>query len=164
MERTPEANGGNEATPASRKSKQPLYLRLYFRRHMVEIVRMFGHASIPIEQAREQLRPLVETYGKTAMEDAAEEILFIDDSQSPAIVRLTDEARQLAIPLIGRLPEHRNAESPSAAVCHPTVMTPPTEPAPTESAPVPISPASQAPARKRRSKPGRKRPAKRDSR
>lgn len=77
---------------------------MYFKQHLTDLVRLFGNSEIPLPEAREKLKPLVDKYGKELMESAAEEIIFIDGSHDHAIARLTDDARKLAVQLIGRPP------------------------------------------------------------
>jgi len=103
MERPPPPS---EPAPEGRKSSQrPLYLRMYSQRHLVDLVRLVGYCDIPLDDMRERVKPLVETYGRSVMEAATREILIVDDGQSPPVVRLTEEARRLAVQLLGRPPQ-----------------------------------------------------------
>ena len=70
---------------------------------MTEVVQLFGYESIPVEEARERLKPLVEKYGKETIADATAELVQIESCQTP-VARLTDEVRLLARQMIGRPP------------------------------------------------------------
>lgn len=83
------------------RPREPLYLRMFFQSHLTDLVRAFGYDEIPLEDAREKLKPLVAKFGREKMEAAAEEIIVIDESKSPAVVRLTDHARKLAVQILG---------------------------------------------------------------
>src|SRR5258708_18097098 len=95
----PPAESPPEQTAA--RPREPLYLRLFYQSHLTDLVRLFGYSEIPDEEARKKLKPIVEKYGKKKMEAAVEEIVFIDDTKSPAVARLTDHARKLALQILG---------------------------------------------------------------
>lgn len=99
---------------------EPLWWRILSQEHMVALVRMFGHRELSIEEARTQMKELVERYGKEIMVAAAEEIVEQDGRGKVQIARLTERARNLAVQLIGRAPQ---------AECSASTATPPsTEP------------------------------------
>lgn len=116
-----------EQTP--KRPQEPLVMRMYYKQHLVDLVRLFGYSEMPMDEAREKLKPLVEKYGQTIMADAAEEIIFIDNAKMPAVARLTDHARKLAVGILGsprkttpvptppepRVTETPPAQSPSSA-------------------------------------------------
>lgn len=88
MERTTDQT---EPTPEGRKPPQrPLYLRMYCQQHLIDLVRLFGYRDIPLDDVRERLKPLVETYGRPVMQAATGEILLVDDGQTPPVVRLAE--------------------------------------------------------------------------
>lgn len=105
MERSGTPDGADEKTATPKKAKQPLWQRMYFQPHMTEIVRRMGYAELPVDEAANRLRPLFETFGRPSIEEGAAELITIDDTQSPAIARLSDEARKLAVQILGRPPE-----------------------------------------------------------
>jgi hypothetical protein len=90
---------GPEQSP--NRSRDPLYLRLYFQQHLTDLVRLFGYREVPLDEARESLKPLNERYGLDTMKTAVEEIIFVDGSSDPPIARLTDHARKLAVGILG---------------------------------------------------------------
>jgi hypothetical protein len=122
--------GEGETTCSSRKSKQPLWHRMYFQRHLTDIIRAFGYESVPIEEARERVKPLVETYGRPLIEAGTEELIVVDNSQSPVVARLSDEARKLAVQILGRPPQPRSEQTPSSTVDRLTETTCPPEATP----------------------------------
>lgn len=106
------SNSDDPAQPPQKRPREPLYLRMYFQSHLTDLVRLFGYREISLDQARKELTPLIEKYGKQVMVDAAEEIVFIDNSKTPEVARLSDQARKLARQLLGRPPELANGSSP----------------------------------------------------
>lgn len=93
--------GETEPAQSPSRSRDPLYLRLYFQQHLTELVRLFGYRDVPLDEARELLKPLNETYGLDTMKIAAEEIIFIDGSSDRPIARLADHVRKLAVGILG---------------------------------------------------------------
>jgi hypothetical protein len=107
MERPQEASTAEEATHTGKKPKAPLWQRMYFQRHMTDVVRAFGYRSVPLEETRDLLKPLLDTYGRTLVQSATDEIIVIEGPHETPVARLTDEARKLAIQILGRPPEQR---------------------------------------------------------
>lgn len=103
-----------DQTPVRKQPRAPLVLRMYAQRHMVDVVRLFGYAEIPVDEARRRIRELVEKYGRAAVEAATDEIVFVDDSKQPAVARLSDEARRLVIQILGR-PTAAGSDTPAEA-------------------------------------------------
>jgi hypothetical protein len=118
---------------------------------MTEIVRLMGYDELPLDDARERLRPLLAEYGKERIEEGCAELITIDDAREPAVARLSDEARKLAVQILGRPREQRD-EVPSVTACEEVTEPAPAEPAPTESPPAPETATSSVPKRKSRSK------------
>jgi hypothetical protein len=90
---------------------QPLYLRMYFRPHLVEVVRMVGYEGVPLAEAQKKTKEFREKYGEKMKE--AEELVTIDASKEPHWVRLTDEVRKFAYQLLGPPPEAKPQPAPS---------------------------------------------------
>ena len=87
-----------------KKKGPPLYERLHYKDHYVEIVRLVGYGGFSLPDARNALKPLSEKYGQQTVMNATDEILILDTSQDPHLFRLTDEARNLAWPILGPVP------------------------------------------------------------
>jgi hypothetical protein len=113
MERSPEMTP-DESPVTARKSKAPLWQKMYFQQHMIAIVRLMGYDELTLDDARERLRPLLEVHGKALIEEGAAELLTINVTHTSATARLSDEARALAIQILGR-PKDQAAALPSPA-------------------------------------------------
>jgi hypothetical protein len=147
MERTDSSDGIDESVATPKKAKQPLWQKMYFQRHMTAIVRLMGYDELPLDDARERLRPLLAEYGKERIEEAAADLITIDSTREPALARLSDEARKLAVQILGR-PRECSDENPS----EPAAVTSPSEPVPVLTAPASDPASTSVPARKRRSR------------
>lgn len=81
--------------------QRPLALRLYFDPTLTAVVRLVGYEGLPVEEARAQLSPLVERFGKEKVNAAIQELLEIDAAPTPPRARLKAEARRLVWQLLG---------------------------------------------------------------
>ncbi len=86
------------------RKPQPLYIRLYYEPHFVDLVRLIGYQGLAVPDAKERLKPLNAQYGQEKMKAAAREILRVDTAQDPPRALLTEEARRLAWQLLGPPP------------------------------------------------------------
>ena len=89
-----------EARKRDRSGKQPLYIRLYFRRHMTELVQLLGYRDVPLDEIQPQLASLAEQYGQETMEAATEEIMDIVEVRQ-TFARLKEEIRPIARQILG---------------------------------------------------------------
>lgn len=80
-------------------------MRLYFRRHMTAMVRLFGYAGLSIDEAKARLLPLREEFGDAKIADACEELLDIDHSRLPHMASLKRSVLALARALLGPPPD-----------------------------------------------------------
>jgi hypothetical protein len=80
---------------------QPLYIRLYFEAHLLELVRLIAYRALPVAEAKEQLTPLVQRYGKEKINAAIKELLEVDRTCDPPLARLNRTAREAAWQLLG---------------------------------------------------------------
>ena len=85
-----------------RTKKKPLWCRIIYDVQMVALVRLLGHAGMPLKEMRDKAKPLVEKFGRERLQEAADEIVETIGDGDDAIVRLTEQAQKLAIQLIGR--------------------------------------------------------------
>ncbi len=85
-----------------RTKKKPLWCRIIYDDQMVALVRLLGHAGMPLKEMRDKAKPLVEKFGRERLQEAADEIVETVGDGDDAIVRLTEQAQKLAIQLIGR--------------------------------------------------------------
>ena len=113
--------------------KQPLYIRLYFRRHMTELVQLLGYRDVPLDEIEPQLVSLAEQYGQESMDAATEEIMEIVEVRQ-TFARLKDEARRVARQVLGPPPDSAAAPlahpPPPASALPATVSEPPEQSTP----------------------------------
>ena len=116
------AESSPQSSPSRKKTgsgKQPLYIRLYFRPHMTELVQLLGYRDVPLEEIKPQLASLDETYGHETMVSAAEELVeTVVVTQTFA--RLKEEVRRVARQILG--PPPSPTEAPVSLV---SMTTPP---------------------------------------
>jgi hypothetical protein len=103
-----------------REKRPPLWWRITFEEHMVALVRLLGHEGVPVKDLRETAKPLVEKFGRVRLQAAADEITETVGDGDNAVVRLTEQARKLAVHLIGpfkpaTMPQAGSFESSSRA-------------------------------------------------
>ena len=121
-------------------------MRMYFRKHMTDVVRAFGYQELSREEACRRIEPLIATYGKPDIEAACTEIV---EATPDGLWRLTADARRLAVGILGR---------PKPITAEPQPAEQPVEVAPTFVVTEPASPTkTKAPKRASRKS------AKRDS-
>ncbi len=89
---------------SSSGSKQPLVIRLYFDRCLTEVAQLIGYNDVPVDQARERLKPLIERFDKQRLQSAAEELLDVDSSKQPPVARLKADVAKMAFQLLGPRP------------------------------------------------------------
>ena len=85
----------------------PLYLRMYFQKHLTALVRLIGYDIVPVTEFKQRIKPLSDRFGKQLIREAVDEILDVSYDSQPATVRLTPHARKIAIGLLGRPPEEK---------------------------------------------------------
>lgn len=102
----------------STRKQNPLYLRMYFQTWMTELVQLIGYRDVPIDEAREKLKPLIDRHGKQRMMEACEELVEVDASKKPTVARLKAEVSKLAFQILGPRPVVVPA-APEAAVTSP---------------------------------------------
>ena len=48
----------------TRAAKEKLLLQMYRLAHWIELIRFFGYQTLPMEKARQGIKPIAEKYGK----------------------------------------------------------------------------------------------------
>lgn len=81
----------------------PLYEKMYFRAHYVDLVRMVGYAGLPMQEARDRIKELTKCHDKEKLAKACEELFDIDAKD----VKLKANVRRLAFQLLGAPPEYK---------------------------------------------------------
>jgi hypothetical protein len=85
---------------------RPLILRLYHEPVLYELARVIGYAGVAIEELTARIKPLVEKFGKQAVESALYHLTTYDTYRAERTVRLRQHVRQLCFQLLGPPPEH----------------------------------------------------------
>ena len=111
LRETSSSTSGRERS--SPKVDPSLHLRLYFRRHMTDLVKLFGYAGLSIEEAKDRLLPLRNEYGDPPIMAAIEELVDIDHSRLPHWVNLKRNVLVLARQILGPPPSNVPARSVS---------------------------------------------------
>lgn len=124
---------------------------MYFDPALTDVVRLIGEGRLE-EEARAEFKELIAKYGEARMKAAAAEIAERVPGSEPSVVRLTAEARRLAIGLIGR-PKEPEMAPPESRPTPEESPSPATDPVPEQSAAQkePSAEGETAPKRKRRS-------------
>ena len=58
--------------PLTRQEKEKLLTQMYSRADWIELIRLFGYQTLPMEQARQAIKPLAEKFGKEPLAAACE--------------------------------------------------------------------------------------------
>ena len=82
-------------------------MRMYFDKCLTEITRIIGYNDVPADKALEQMKPLMERYGKQKVYEATVELLDVDSTKEPAVTRLKADVRRFAFQLLGPPPDKR---------------------------------------------------------
>ena len=97
--------------PLTRKEKEKLLQQMYFRQDWIELIRLFGYQTLPMEQAREAIKPLAEKFGKDPMAAACEILIEIFTPDKEPMARLKSHIRRMAFQMLG--PETKAEAVPS---------------------------------------------------
>lgn len=101
-EPTPQHSRAKPTYTKTGKKLRPLYDRLFYQPHLTEVVRLLGYEGLPETTFWDHYRALSGKHGQEAMSSAVSEIVEFDKTQTPAVARLTEEARKLAGYVLGR--------------------------------------------------------------
>ena len=82
-------------TPLTRQEKEKLLTKMYFRQDWIELIRLFGYQTLPMEQARQAIKPLAEKFGKESMAAACEILVEISTPGKEPVARLKPHIRRL---------------------------------------------------------------------
>ncbi|MCI0742767.1 MAG: hypothetical protein L0Y72_27345 [Gemmataceae bacterium] len=113
----------------TRAEKEKLLLQMYHKEHWIELIRLFGYRTLPMEQARQAIKPLADKFGKEPMATACEVLVEISTPDKNPIARLKPHIRRMAFQILGPPPAE---ETPAAiGISAPVPKVPdaqPTEP------------------------------------
>jgi hypothetical protein len=103
------ATATSEPTPAAeipltRAAKEELLRQMYSRAHWIELIRLIGYQTVPMDKARQAIKPLAEQYGKEPMASACEVLVEIFTQDKDAFARLKPHVRRMAFQILGPEP------------------------------------------------------------
>ena len=111
--------------PMNRAAKEELLRQMYSRAHWIELIRLIGYQAVPMEKAREAIKPLAEQYGKESMASACEVMVEIFTQDKEAFARLKPHVRRMAFQILG--PEPSPGTVPPSVPCQAPTPEPQTE-------------------------------------
>lgn len=106
-----------------RTKKQPLCHRIIFDDRMVAVVRLLGHEGMLHSEAPDKFQPLIEKFGRERLREVTDEIVEIVGDGDAAVAQLTEQARKLAIQLIGRPKDSNAAETAGTVSSTPPIIS-----------------------------------------
>lgn len=134
-------------------SKLPLSVRLYFHKPLYELARVVNYGGLVETAFWDRYKELCAVHGQEQMSAAVGQILLVDKTTTPAVVRLTPDARKWCFQLLGPAPEHPeyarywSGRTPPAEHKPPKVpplsTAPPPEPPPQPEAKPPEEPKAE---------------------
>src|SRR5450432_1438251 len=108
--------------PLTRAAKEELLRQMYSRAHWIELIRLIGYQAVPMDKARQAIKPLAEQYGKEPMASACEVMVEIFTQDKEAFARLKPHIRRMAFQILGPEPV------PGAVTPTVTSVAPPPDP------------------------------------
>ncbi len=103
----------------TRAEKEVLLRQMYSLAHWIELVRLIGYQTIPMDKARHAIIPLAERFGKERMATACEVLVEIFTQDKEAFARLKPHVRRMAFQILGPEPS-TGTVLPSVASTGPT--------------------------------------------
>jgi hypothetical protein len=136
---------GPESSPAApialtRPEKEKLLQQMYSRAHWIAIIRLFGYQAMPMDKARQEIKPLAEEFGKEPVANACEALVEISVQGKDSVARLKPHIRLMAFQILG--PEQPAETNDSTATTAPSTPNP-----------NPKTASPQPPEKKKRKKP-----------
>ena len=90
--------------PLSRSEKEKLLKQMYSLTHWIELIRLFGYRTLPMDQARNAIKPLAEQFGKEPVATACEVLVEISTQDKEPFARLKPHVRRMAFQILGPEP------------------------------------------------------------
>jgi hypothetical protein len=90
--------------PLTRAAKEKLLQQMYRLAHWIELIRLFGYQTLPMDQARIAIKPLAEKFGKEPVAAACEELVEISTPGKEPVARLKPHIRRMAFQILGPEP------------------------------------------------------------
>ncbi len=85
----------------TRKEKEKLLQQMYTLPHWIAVVRLFAHKAMHMDEARKQIKPLADEFGKEPMANACETLVEIFTEGKEPFARLKSHIRRMAHQIIG---------------------------------------------------------------
>jgi hypothetical protein len=122
----------------NRAAKEKLLLKVYRLAHWIELIRLFGYQTLPMETARQAIKPIAEKFGKEPVAEACEVMVEISTPDEEPVARLKRHIRRMVFQILGPEPTQEAIVS---------------SPAPVSPKPEPRAPNDDAKKRKERARP-----------
>jgi len=74
---------------------------MYGLSHWIAIIRLFGYQTVPMDQARQAIKPIAEQFGKEPVAEACEVLVEISMMDKEAFARLKSYIRRMAFQILG---------------------------------------------------------------
>ena len=88
----------------TRAEKEVLLRQMYSLAHWIELIRLIGYQTVPMDKARHAIIPLAEQFGKERMATASEMLVEVFTQDQEAFVRLKPHVRRMAFQILGPEP------------------------------------------------------------
>ncbi len=95
-----------ESTPTAeiqltRVDKEKLLQQMYTLPHWISVIRLFAYRSLPMDAARQAIKPIAEEYGKEPVANACEVLVEISTQGKETSARLKSHIRRMAFQILG---------------------------------------------------------------
>jgi MutS-like protein len=88
----------------TRAAKEKLLLKMYRLAHWIELIRLFGYKTLPMDKARQAIKPIAEKFGKEPVAEACEAMVEISTPNKEPVARLKPHIRRMAFQILGPEP------------------------------------------------------------
>ena len=88
----------------TRAQKEKLLLQMYRLTHWIELIRLFGYQTLPMDKARQAIKPIAEKFGKEPVAAACEALVEISTPDKEPVARLKPHIRRMAFQILGPEP------------------------------------------------------------
>ncbi len=116
----------------TRQEKEKLLQKMYSLPHWIAIIRLFGYQTVPMDQARQAIKPIAEEFGKEPVAEACEVLVEISMIEKEAFARLKSHIRRMAFQILGLETPAESIVSPGTSASsdtgrQPDAASPPSE-------------------------------------
>jgi hypothetical protein len=88
----------------TRAAKEKLLLQMYRLAHWIELIRFFGYQTLPMDQARQGIKPIADKFGKEPVAEACEAMVEMSTPDKTPVARLKPHIRRMAFQILGPEP------------------------------------------------------------